>query len=948
MTYKVTLLILLLLLPVLLFAGPGKIAGKVTDKNSGEPLIGVTVQIVGTTTGASTGVDGSYFILNVPPGTYSIKFSYVGYHDITVSNVTVSADFTTDMNATLTETSIELKEVEIVAERPLIQKDYTNTVVTQTAEQIANLPIRGAINIAGTQASVVQDEASSSLYIRGGRPDEVAYYVDGVSVNNPLSGQASASFAQMNSNAIEELQMQTGGFQAEYGSAMSGVISLTTKQARSNYFGSLEAITDNFVKPGKSLFNSASWGYNVYSGTFGGPILPGSDMLTLFVAGERQFLRDSDPRAIGGIKPNNSLSSWNMNGKMSYKPITPLQFILGGMYYGRTGNIWNGGDRMADSRRLLDPEHQQKFDNATYSGFLKATQNFGQSTFYTVQVNYFREDLESGDGVYFNKLLQYGDTLYNRYLTSQGTNPGMLYSTVTPPGHVLDLYTKSRSEYFGFNGDLTTQQGNHLIKLGGEYKYNTIRRFTVNPMGLAIGTTSTNVDALWQLYRNNNVQYYGYTYDGKFLNNEDKFFDSNGNKVASNDRREAPKHPVYGAFYLQDKVEYSDLVLNLGARLDYFNANEKVFKDPFNAFGARGTLKGGTFDASDLEDSKATITVSPRLGFSFPITDKAVFHAQYGVFLAQPPLQNILVSKTWEDRIVGDSPFSVKIPNPNLRPEKTVAYEFGFRQAITDFSSISITAFYKEVKDLIESRNVQPAYPNGYETFENVDFGTVKGFDVIFELRRTKNLSATLNYTLSYANGTGSNPLTQTRITWIMTESPKVIAPLDFDRRHNGSLNVDYRFLADEGPTMFGVRPLERFGLDAMFVFNSGVPYTQSVLYAPFEFGTTEIRPTGGVNQAYTPWNFRLDLKLDKTFVYDKISANVYIWWINVLGAKNVFNVWRGTGEANNSGYLSTQEGQDWAAANGPQAVSLFKAREADPSNYGVPGQMRFGIRLYY
>jgi outer membrane receptor protein involved in Fe transport len=944
MTYKVTLLILLLLLPVLLFAGPGKIAGKVTDKNSGEPLIGVTVQIAGTTMGASTGVDGSYFILNVPSGIYSIKFSYVGYHDITVSNVTVAADFTTDINSTLTETSIELKEVQIIAERPLIQRDYTNTVVTQTAEQIANLPIRGAINIAGTQASVVQDEASSALYIRGGRPNEVSYYVDGVSVNNPLSGQASASFAQMNQNAIEELQMQTGGFQAEYGSAMSGVISLTTKQARSNYFGSLEAITDNFVKPGKSLFNSASWGYNVYSGTFGGPILPGSDMLTLFVAGERQFLRDSDPRAIGGIKPNNSLSSWNMNGKLSYKPITPLQFILGGMYYGRTGNTWNGGDRMADSRRLLDSDHQQKFDNATYSGFLKATQNFGQNTFYSVQVNYFREDLESGDGVYFDKLLQYGDTLFNPYATSQGTNPGMLYSTVCPPGHVLDLYTKSRSEYFGFNGDLTTQQGNHLIKLGGEYKYNTIRRFSVNPMGLAIGTTSTNVDALWQLYRNNNVQYYGYTYDGKSLNDEESFFGADGNMVPSNDRKEAPKHPVYGAFYLQDKVEYSDLVLNLGARLDYFNANEKVYKDPYNPFGVGSTI----FDANDLEDSKATITVSPRLGFSFPITDKAVFHAQYGVFLAQPPLQNIIVSKTWEHRIAKDSPFSVRIANPNLKPEKTVAYEFGFRQAITDFSSISITAFYKEVKDLIQSRNVQPAFPNGYETFENVDFGTVKGFDIIFELRRTKNLSATLNYTLSYANGTGSNPLTQSRITWIMTQSPKVIAPLDFDRRHNGSLNIDYRFFANEGPTLFGVKALERLGANALFVFNSGIPYTQSVLYAPFEFGTTEIRPTGAVNQAYTPWNFRLDLKIDKTFVYDKISANVYIWWINVVGSKNVVNVWRGTGEANNSGYLSTQEGQDWAAANGPQAVSLFKAREADPQNYGVPGQMRFGIRLFY
>ncbi len=941
MAYKVTLLVLIILLPVLVFAGPGKIAGKVTDKNSGEPLIGVNVLIVGTTMGAATGVDGSYFILNVPPATYSLRFSYVGYRDVTISNAMVSADYTTELNAAMTEESIELKEVQIVAERPLIQKDHTNTVVTQTAEQIANLAIRGAVNVAGTQASVVQDEGSNSLYIRGGRANEVAYFVDGVSVNNPLSGAGSASFANLNTSSIEELQMQTGGFNAEYGSAMSGVISLTTKQARSNYFASLEAITDNFVEPGEKLLNFSSWGYNVYNATLGGPILPGSDMLTLFVAGERQFLRDNDPRASGGIKANSSTSSWNLNGKLSYKPMTTLQFLLGGYFYGRTGNVWD------NFRRFRASENNQIFDNATYTGFLKTTQNFGQSTFYTIQLNYFREDLESGDGRFFNDLLSYGDTLKNPYLSSQGVNPGAVFSTIAPIGHVLDRYTKSKSEYIGVNADLTSQQGSHLIKLGGEYRYNTIRRFTINPLGLALGTTSTAQDALWQLYRSNNVEFYGYTFDGKDENDDDGFFGANGDKVTGN-KAEAPKNPVYGAFYIQDKVEYSDLVLNIGARLDYFNANEKIFKDPNNPFGARGTLKGGTFDEGDLEDSKASISVSPRLGFSFPITDRAVFHAQYGVFLAQPPLQNIVASKTWLDRMITDAPFSTKIPNPNLRPEKTVAYEFGFRQLITDQAALSITAFYKEVKDLIEARNIQPSYPNGYESYLNVDFGTVKGFDVIFELRRMKNISATLNYTLSYASGTGSDPLTQTRIVWIQTENPKVVSALDFDRRHNGSLNIDYRMFGGEGPILFGVRPLERFGMNALFTFNSGIPYTQSLPYNPFFGGVTEIPPTGGINQAYTPWNFRLDLKLDKTFVYDKISANVYIWWTNILSSENVYSVYRGTGEPSNTGWLASREGMEWVAQNGPEAEQIFKDREANPANYGVPGQMRFGIRIFY
>lgn len=930
--------LLLFTLSSLVFAGPGKIAGKVTDKTSGEPLVGVNILIVGTSMGAASGVDGSYFILNVPPGTYTLKASYVGYREVTISNVKVSADFTTEINFALVEESIELREVQIIAERPLIQKDYTNTVRTQTYEEIANLPIRGAVNVVGVQASVVQDEGSNNLYIRGGRPNEVAYFVDGVAVNNPLAGTGSASFANLNTNSIEELQVQTGGFNAEYGSAMSGLVSLTTRQARANYFGSVEAITDNLIKPGDKFFGPyTSFGYNVYNATFGGPIIPGKDMLTIFLAVERQFLRDNDPRAIGGIKPNSSLSSWNFNGKLSAKPIPEIQMLLGGYYYGREGNNWD------NFRRFRAWENHQRFDNATYSGYFKFTQNIDPKTFYTAQVSYFREDLKSGDGRWFDNLLAYGDTAINPFLTSQATNPGAVYSTIAPKGHVLDRFTKSKSEYIGFNGDITSQQGNHLLKLGGEYRYYIIRRFTVNPMGLAIGTTSTAPDALWRLYRANNVEYYGYTYDGSSeVSGDDNFF------VDGNDKKEGPKHPVYGAFYVQDKIEYSDLVLNLGARLDYFDANEKVFKDPYNPYGERGTPGGGVFDPGDIEDSKATVTVSPRLGFSFPITDRAVFHAQYGIFLAQPPLQYVLASKTWLNRMIVDAPFSTKIPNPNLKPEKTVAYEFGFRQMITDQAAISITAFYKEVKDLIQSRNIQPGYPNGYESYINTDYGTIKGFDIIFELRRTKNFAATVNYTLSYAMGTGSDPLTQSRIAWIQTENPKLIAPLDFDRRHNGSINLDYRLGANEGPKVGDIYPLEKFGINALFAFNSGVPYTQSIIYNPFFGGVTEIRPTGAVNQAYTPWNFRLDLKIDRTFNFKNVSANIYLWWINVLDAKNVFSVYRGTGEPNNSGWLSTREGQEWAQLYGQEAVDIFRARENNPANYGLPAQMRFGIRLYY
>jgi len=327
-----------------------------------------------------------------------------------------------------------------------------------------------------------------------------------------------------------------------------------------------------------------------------------------------------------------------------------------------------------------------------------------------------------------------------------------------------------------------------------------------------------------------------------------------------------------------------------------------------------------------------------------------------------PPMQYVLISKTWEDRMIKDAPFSTRIPNPNLKPERTISYELGFRQLISDNAALSITGFYKEIKDLIQSRNVgtktDPAYPNSYETYENVDFGTVKGFDIIFELRRTKNVAATLNYTLGFANGTGSDPNAQSRITWIQSENPKLIAPLDFDRRHVGSINIDYRLPENGGPKWGDVFIFERTGLNLLFSFTSGVPYTRSVIYNPFFGGVTEVPPTGGINQAYTPWTTRLDFRLDRGFSVGPLNMTASIYVLNALNAKNVFGngyaggiagtVYRGTGQPDNSGWLSTREGQEWAALNGPEAVSVFKARENDPSNFGIPRQIRLGLRIEY
>src|SRR3990172_8064197 len=200
----------LFLLPVLLLAQDGKLRGRVTDKESGEPLIGANVTIDGTSLGASSDLNGDYIILSVPPGTYTVKASYIGYSPYTISNIRVLSNITETQDFALSSTAIQVEAVEVVAERPLIQRNTTNTVRIQTQEDIKNIPIRGVQNIVALNAGIVLQ--GGNLYVRGGRAGEVAYYVYGANITNPISNEAFGSTNGLNNSiiqeALEEIQLQ--------------------------------------------------------------------------------------------------------------------------------------------------------------------------------------------------------------------------------------------------------------------------------------------------------------------------------------------------------------------------------------------------------------------------------------------------------------------------------------------------------------------------------------------------------------------------------------------------------------------------------------------------------------------------------------------------------------------------------------------------------------------
>jgi len=269
-------LLILALCPMLLTAGTkGRIKGKVVDLQTGDALIGANVVVVGSTFGANTDANGEFLIQNLEAGVYTLKVSYVGYRSITLSNVRVNADLTAYATIQLPNQDIQVSTVVIIAQKPMIQRDATNAVRLTTNEDIEALPVRGVTNIMALSAGVVLQ--NNNVYIRGGRADEVGYYLEGISIKNPVSGGRQVTLSQ---DALEEIQVQAGGYTAEFGNSNSGIIRTQLKSGTPDLKASYEYITDNIGLEGKnSAFDGKKrlgaywWGYNEQSAVLSGPLI---------------------------------------------------------------------------------------------------------------------------------------------------------------------------------------------------------------------------------------------------------------------------------------------------------------------------------------------------------------------------------------------------------------------------------------------------------------------------------------------------------------------------------------------------------------------------------------------------------------------------------------------------------------------------------------------------
>ncbi|MFQ5453656.1 MAG: TonB-dependent receptor domain-containing protein, partial [Candidatus Zixiibacteriota bacterium] len=752
----------------------GKITGVITDVETQQPLVGVSVAVQGTSWGAITDADGRYNILNVSVGTYTLIISTVGYATVEVSNVGVHSDLASYQDLAMTPEVTELGTViSVTAESPLVIKDKTTSVNIIKQDQIRALPTRGYEQVVGIQNSVVRMISNPDvrqrggresigtapeLNLRGGRPSEVAYYVDGFSQQDPLSG---LSTANISNNAIKEISVTSGAFSAEYGHVSSGIVNVVTNSGSNKYHGNIELISDNFASDIKRVYDN-----NYYAADVGGPI-PGLEKGYFFFSGERRWLKDRSPSSksfdifeannlpYANIMPHNSLSGWSYQGKIDYNFSANTKLALNG-----NGSL----DNWQEYRHsyLFDINHSPRYEDENLGLNAKLTHTFNASTFINLSTTYFVTERKRGDGVIFDNLDGYLRTVngvkvsnprHQQYNSLFWADSGFVQAsqvdtsiaqgdpddtTIFIGGHYWDDYLHRKSSYIGFRGDITSQVStSHTLKSGVEFQRHTLRYYrNLRP---AEGYQVVNIDR------------YGY--------------DIFGDESDTLSFRNEAKNPINFAAYLQDRFEWHSLVINAGVRFDFFDYKAKRFKNLERPLDPDSLAPNGDdpLDESDLEDSEKFTRVSPRLGIAFPVSDKTQMHINYGKFFQRPDLVRLYSGYDFTETRLRTGGFFYPFGNPNLEPEETTQYEFGFTHKLGDNTAFDVTAYYKDVRGLIQV-NHHTGSPLEYDLYQNSDFGTIKGVDFTMTMRRTKNISLNMKYTLAYATGTGSYANTQRNI----------------------------------------------------------------------------------------------------------------------------------------------------------------------------------------
>ena len=974
----------------------GKITGTVTG-DDGTPLAGANVVVLGTGSGASSNADGAFQIINVPAGSYVVKATYIGYTSQEVSGVRVISGLNTAVNLSLTTSTIEGDVVQVTAEKPLIQKDETSSVNVVTGDQLENMPIRTLDGVLATMPGVVVQ--NGDVHIRGGRDNEVAYYLNGASTTNLANRE---NLVYVPQEAIEELQVQVGGYDAEVSGANSGVVKRSLKTGTDSFSGSFSLQSDGSGAGESALLGDGySYGHQTVLASVSGPVIPG---LKFFAALEQskkedpyvkvsnafEFLGQVDEQPSNasypdmfdltwkdGVTPGSDDEFTNITGTVTYDA-GPLRATLGLVNNSSTNNY--GGGILSQLRwggatiNTLDDTgaYTVGYDVPARYAYQEAGSNLmtgeltyalSSNTVLRASVSSYNEDRETKDSWFGNEWQKWHDSTevanYLGFAAINDSTPawspfksrfsqkssymvnGMSFSR---PGTRPASYSKSAYSKTGFSASIQHVMGAHDIKAGMDYNQHTMRSYSASPTIMkyaldsetALGQYGHNgygsfadIPAWeWRTY----IDGYGYDHNGDETTDRE-FYISTVPGVSGNDTTylDGAKTPSEMGFYVQDKMEFDDLVVNVGVRIDQLNPSETA---PANANELYFYNVSKYVDPSTWKEVETYTEIQPRIGVSFPFTDRTNVYGYYGTFSQLVDLNSMyFTAMDYRQQMNTGGYFYITPVGFGLEPVRTTQYEIGFKQAISNDAALKATWFYKNQKGLIQADRVEEylgQLDGAYNYVRNGDFATTKGLELSLGIRRTNGLAVDMNYTISQAEGTGSGRSSYLAALDRQSEPPLMINPLDFNQAHSGSVNLDYRV---NGTNSL----LDGLGSNLLFTFNSGHAFTY--VYRPiggqvsaFDAGVDYMLDTRSrqalepIGSSTTPWVYNLDLKMDKRFDIGGYGLTVFARINNLLDRRNSLNVYQATGSASDDGFYG----------NAVYSAAFIEQYGQDPDGDGV------------
>ncbi len=918
---KLTLILSLLacLAPIAFSGTTGKIAGKITDGVSGEGLPGANVIVFATMRngeqerisvprGAASDANGNYVILNVPPGRYAVRATFIGYKTVVVTDVVVSIDLTKKLDFTLEEETIQGEEVYVTAVRPVVQKDLTSSEAHVSSETIEKLPVQNLADVVQLQAGVSVD-VNGAIHIRGGRSSEVQYYVDGLSVTDAFNN---SSAVRVENESVQELQVISGTFNAEYGNAMSGIVNVVTKDGGDSYHGSVNFYSGDNLSSRDDLFLGVDdidpLSFHNTQFTLSGPVPLTRKKMTFFATvrrfredghlnGRRMFNVFGDTLGVfdenknpvdGEIVSMNTADVLSGQLRLAYQLSPKIKVKLG--FLGNTEEHQN----YEDGYRWLPDARKTNFDDG-YSANFQWTQTISSKAFYNFSLSRFYKQFE-------NYLFE--DPADSRYLHPDSLVEGSfnLNNSGTQQNNYRRNTTSDLAKF-----DLTWQATLvHQLKFGAEYKRHELFEHAINPIP-ARDATGAEV-----------VPYQPAIPDESTSNN---------NKYTFN--------PIEISAYVQDKIEYENVIINGGLRFDYFDSRGLLLADPSdpNVFNPlNDQYQALSLDqrlASWYTSPEAKVQLSPRFGISYPITDRGAIHFAYGHFL-QIPNFDFLYQNPGFKVPEATGRFGI-YGNSNLNPQKTVMYELGLKQQVGANIGFELTAFYRDIRDWVGSGSEIETVGTGgqiignrtYFTYVNEDYANVRGVTLAIGQTRSSTFNYSFDYTYQVAEGSNSDPGEEFGAIQNGGEPTRFIVPLDWDQRHlfNGVLT----FLKSG------------YGASLITQFRSGQPYTPTTVVASRVGQNTVLNFTR--NSRVRPSFLNFDLRMSKSFKagpFDyQLTLNVY----NLFDRLNELHIYTDSGRATTSSTFAQIEN---ATIVNNSAEEFLR----QPWRFSEPREIQVGLRI--